>query len=257
MGIEPDGFFRLGIGALPRWAYDPPRDRFRCHAGEAIYDRAPAARTMSEELMLLPMRFWVEQAAVAVCACSGALAAAGKRVDLFGVLVLAVVTAVGGGTVRDLCLGVRPLFWVANPSYIVTASVAALATFALARFVTIPLRVLLVADAFGLALFTIAGTEKAMLLQSSGVIAVMLGVITGVVGGLLRDVLLREIPLVFQPDIYLYATAAFCGATAFVTVEHFWPGRPATRVAAMLLVLLLRLVAIGWKLRLPVFESKK
>lgn len=211
---------------------------------------------MSEDILLLPARFWVEQAAVAICACSGALAAAGKKVDLFGVLVLAVVTAVGGGTVRDLCLGVRPLFWVENPSYIVTATGAALATFALARFVTIPIKALLVADAFGLALFTIAGTEKSFLLQSSAVIAVMLGIITGVVGGLLRDVLLREIPLVFQPQIYLYATAAFGGAVMFVTIEYFRPGLPVTRWVSMGLVLALRLAAIWWKLRLPVFEAK-
>ena len=132
------------------------------------------------------MTFWIEQAAVAVCAISGALAAAGKRLDLFGVLVLAVVTAVGGGTIRDLCLGARPVFWIENPSHIVNASVTALVTFFIARVWVLPQRALLIADAFGLALFTIVGTEKSLALQSSGVIAVMLGVITGVAGGSVR-----------------------------------------------------------------------
>jgi uncharacterized membrane protein YeiH len=134
--------------------------------------------------------------------------------------------------------------------------VTALATFVIARFWTLPQRVLLVADAFGLALFTIAGTEKSLLLQSSGVIAIMLGVITGVAGGLLRDVLRREIPLVFQPDIYLYATAAFCGSAALVISQKYFPGSPANRFIAMAIILALRLAAIGWKLRLPVFKSR-
>jgi uncharacterized membrane protein YeiH len=203
------------------------------------------------------MALWLEQFAVSVCALTGALAAAGKRVDLFGVLVLAIVTAVGGGTIRDLCLGVKPVFWVEHPAYILNAAVTALVTFGVARFWTVPERWLLIADAFGLALFTIAGTEKSLLFQSSGVIAVMLGVITGVAGGLLRDVLRREIPLVFQPDIYLYATASFCGATAFVLLQGKFPDAPGNRLIAMTLVLVLRLVAIGWKLRLPVFRSRQ
>jgi uncharacterized membrane protein YeiH len=202
------------------------------------------------------MTFWIEQAAVAVCAISGALAATGKRLDLFGVLVLAVVAAVGGGTIRDLCLGARPVFWIENPSHIVTASVTALVTFFIARVWVLPQRALVIADAFGLALFTIVGTEKSLALQSSGVIAVMLGIITGVAGGILRDVLRREVPLVFQPDIYLYATAAFCGATAFVALQHFRPDAPENRFLGMGLILALRLAAIGWKLRLPVFQPR-
>lgn len=202
------------------------------------------------------MTFWIEQAAVAVCAVSGALAAAGKRLDLFGVLVLAVVTAVGGGTIRDLCLGARPVFWIENPSHIVNASLTALVTFFIARVWVLPQRALLIADAFGLALFTIVGTEKSLALQSSGVIAVMLGVITGVAGGILRDVLRREVPLVFQPAIYLYATASFCGAVAFVTLEHFRPDAAENRFLAMALILALRLAAIWWKLRLPVFQAR-
>ena len=202
------------------------------------------------------MPAWLEQFAVAVCAISGALAAAGKRLDLFGVIVLAVVTAVGGGTIRDLCLGAKPVFWVENPAYILNATLTALATFVIARFWTVPQRALVIADAFGLALFAIAGTEKALQFQSSGVIAVMLGVITGVAGGLLRDVLRREIPLVFQPEIHLYATAAFCGASAFVLLQKFVPDSSANRLIAMGIILALRLAAIGWKLRLPVFKSR-
>lgn len=203
------------------------------------------------------MPVWLEHLAVAVCAISGVLAAAGKRLDLFGVLVLALVTAVGGGTIRDLCLGAQPVFWIQDPSHVVNATVTALVTFVIARFWKMPHRVLLIADAFGLAMFTIAGVEKSLLYQQSSVIAVMLGVVTGVAGGMLRDVLRREVPLVFQPDIYLYATAAFCGAAVFVLLRRFAPDFHEGRLIAMGVILTLRLAAIGWKLRLPVFESRE
>jgi uncharacterized membrane protein YeiH len=203
------------------------------------------------------MPVWLEHFAVAVSAISGVLAAAGRRLDLFGVMVLALVTAVGGGTIRDLCLGAHPVFWIRDPSHIVTASITALATFVVARFWRLPHRALLIADAFGLALFTVAGVEKSFLHQQSAVIAVMLGVVTGVAGGMLRDVLRREVPLVFRPDIYLYATAAFCGAAVLVALRHFAPDFRDARLVAMGVVLTLRLAAIGWKIRLPVFESRE
>ncbi|HSJ00935.1 MAG TPA: trimeric intracellular cation channel family protein [Verrucomicrobium sp.] len=202
------------------------------------------------------MPLWFEHFAVAICAISGVLAASGQRLDLFGVLVLAIVTAVGGGTIRDLCLGVRPVFWIQDPSYISTAILAALGTFVVARYVRIPLLALLIADAAGLALFTIAGVEKSLLYQSSGLIAIILGVVTGVAGGLLRDVLRREVPLVFKPDIYLYATAAFAGALVYVLLARYVPHLPLGRFISMAVILLLRLAAIGWKWRLPVFTSR-
>ena len=199
----------------------------------------------------------IEIAAVAVCAISGALAAAGKRLDLFGVIVLAVVTAVGGGTIRDLCLGARPVFWIEDSRYVITATIAALATFVAARLWTLPYRGLLFADAFGLALFTIVGTEKSLVHKTSGEIAIVLGVVTGVAGGMLRDVLRREIPLVFQPATNLYATAAFAGAATLVALDRFNPGGQSHRYVAMLVVLALRLAAIFWRWRLPVFLARR
>ncbi len=199
---------------------------------------------------------FIEFAAVAVCACSGVLAAAGQRFDLFGILVLALVTAVGGGTIRDLCLGAYPIFWIRNPDYIVTALAAALLTFIAARFFLMPHRVLLIADAFGLALFAIVGTEQTLLRQPSGVIAVLMGVVTGVAGGVLRDVLRREVPLVFRPEIYLYATAALAGSALFVLLRRTTPDFPHAALCAMALTLALRLGAILFKWRLPLFRTK-
>src|SRR5258707_11825512 len=119
---------------------------------------SPNAETSSHT-----MSGWVEHFAVVGCAASGVLAAEGRRMDLFGALVLALVTAVGGGTIRDLCLG-APVFWIKSPALVSTALIAAAVTFVLVRFVRMPHRALMIADAFGLALFGIAGTEKALAL---------------------------------------------------------------------------------------------
>jgi uncharacterized membrane protein YeiH len=200
------------------------------------------------------MPLWVEHFAVAVCAISGVLAAEGRRMDLFGALVLALVTAVGGGTIRDLCLGVE-VFWIKNPAHVTTALVAALVTFVLVRFIRTPHRALLIADAFGLALFGIVGTEKALILGSPGLVAIMMGVITGVAGGMIRDVLTGEIPLVFRPHIHLYATAAMLGAGVFVLAQKAALGADASFILGALVTLALRLAAIRWRLALPVFRD--
>lgn len=202
------------------------------------------------------MQYLLEHFAVAVSAVTGVLAGRGKQLDLFGVVVLALATALGGGTFRDLTLGVTPVFWITDPRYVQTAVAAALLTFVAARFWVMPQAVLLVADAFGLALFTIIGTEKAVAFGTSPSIAILLGVVTGVGGGLVRDVLTGEIPLVFRRQIYLYATAAFCGAGLLIILNHWLPHFASNRLIAASTTLLLRLAAIRWKLILPVFEPR-
>lgn len=193
---------------------------------------------------------------MAVCAISGVLAGKGKQLDLFGVVVLALVTALGGGTVRDLMLGVSPSVRIADPHYVHTAVTTALVTFVVARFWELPQTVLLVADAFGLALFTMIGAEKSLTSNASPIIAIFLGVVTGVGGGLVRDVLTGEIPLVFRKEIYLYATAAFCGAALFIILARFYPDRPANRLIAIASILILRRAAIRWKLGLPMYQPR-
>lgn len=201
------------------------------------------------------MRLLLEHFAVAVSAVTGVLGARGKRLDLFGVMVLALVTAVGGGTLRDLCLGVTPVFWIESPAYLTTALVAAVVSFVAVRLRELPLAWLLVADAFGLALFTIIGTEKAVSHGAAPSACLVLGVMTGVAGGILRDVLRGEIPLVFRSEIYLYATAAFVGALAYLILRRWTPGSPVNRELAMALILALRLAAIQWRLRLPEYKE--
>jgi uncharacterized membrane protein YeiH len=202
------------------------------------------------------MPAWIEYFAVAVCAIAAVLAAEGKRMDLFGVMVLALVTAVGGGTIRDLCLGVRPVFWIEQPHHVWTALIAAVVTFVAARFVHMPEKMLSIADAFGLALFGIAGTEKALAFGAPGIVAILLGIVTGVAGGILRDVLRGELPLVFQPDVNLYATAVFVGALVFVLLQKWLPVSESHRYIGMAVILVLRLAAMRWRLRLPTFRSR-
>jgi uncharacterized membrane protein YeiH len=202
------------------------------------------------------MRYLLEHFGVAVAAITGVLAARGKRVDLFGVIVLALATAFGGGTLRDLLLGDIPVFWIKDPNYLLSATAVAVGAFFAARFHEFPQAVLLVADAFALALFTMIGVKKALAFQMAPSIAIAMGVITGVVGGIIRDLLAGEIPLVFRREIYLYATAALCGAIVFVVLEQWSLGERTNMILAAGTTLVLRLAAIRWKLGLPVFQHR-
>jgi len=138
------------------------------------------------------MQPWLDHFGVSVAALTGVLAARGKQVDLFGVIVLALVTAFGGGTVRDLALGSVPVFWIENSDFFINALLTAVVTFYLVRYHELPVTVLLVADAFVLALFTMAGAKKSLAFAAPPSIAIAMGVITGVVGGILRDLFSRD-----------------------------------------------------------------
>ncbi len=202
------------------------------------------------------MKYLFEHLGVTVSAVSGVLAAGGKRIDLFGVIVLAVVTALGGGTLRDMALRKGEVFWIQDSNYVLTAVGTAVMMFFIARRWRMPPKSLAIADAFALGFFTILGAAKALVCDAGPFNAVVLGVMTGVAGGILRDVLVGEIPLVFRPATYLYATAAFAGATVFVCAERWMAGNPANRWLGAGTILALRLTSIQWRWSLPVFESK-
>jgi len=207
------------------------------------------------------MKIWsmqqlLEHFGVSVAAITGVLAARGKQVDLFGVVVLALVTAFGGGTIRDLLLGAHPVFWVAGPEFLLNAVLTAVVVFFLVRFRELPLSVLQVADAFALALFTMIGARKGLAFAVDPSIAVLMGVMTGVAGGMLRDLLIGEIPLVFRREIYLYATAAFLGASFFVSLTYWWDHARLNMIFGTVVTLLLRLAGIKWRIGLPLFRPK-
>ena len=192
---------------------------------------------------------------VAVFAITGSLAAGRKHMDLFGVVVLATATALGGGTLRDLILGAHPVFWVSAPVYLLVAVGTAIMTFFFVRFGRMPRRLLSVADAFGLAVFTVVGTQKALDWGTPWGIAVVMGVMTGVVGGMLRDVLSGEIPLILRREIY--ATASLCGAITFAAVLTVLRNPGLAALASVVVTLGLRLSAIKWKISLPLFISQE
>lgn len=198
----------------------------------------------------------LEHFGVSVGALSGVLAARGRRLDLFGVLVLSLVTAFGGGSLRDLLAGDTPVAWLKSPHLFYTACITAVIAFVVCRRWEPRASWLLIADAFALAFFTIAGTQKGLALGFASAVAITLGVITGVAGGIIRDVLTSRVPLVFQPEIYLYATAAFAGGLAYcLLVLAVSP--TAAMWAAVAITLVLRLSAIRYRLVLPVFPSEK
>jgi uncharacterized membrane protein YeiH len=189
---------------------------------------------------------------VAVFAVSGVLAAGRKSLDLLGVLVIATLTAIGGGTIRDLLLDRHPIFWISQPTYLVVISVAAALTIVYVRVRRPPGDALLYADALGLALFTIAGAQIAEAAGLSPIIVVLMATITGVAGGVLRDVLCAEIPLILRRDIY--ATAAIVGASAYLLAKMLGAPRPWASGLGMATVATLRVVAIVRGLGLPTFR---
>lgn len=189
---------------------------------------------------------------IAVCAATGALAAGRKRMDLFGIVVVAIVTAIGGGTIRDVILGIRPVFWISDPMYVIIATSAALVTFIAARHLKKAHPLLLIFDALGLAFFTVIGCQKAFAMHVPYVIVVVMGMITGVAGGIIRDILCGEIPLVLRKEIY--ATASLLGGVVLVTLRHFDVPRGTSVMIGAAAVLVLRLAAIYWQLSLPVFR---
>ena len=200
-------------------------------------------------------QLFLEHAAIGVSAITGVLAARGKRIDLFGVVVLALVTSFGGGTVRDVLAGDLPPVWLRTPWYLLNGALVAVLAFFVVRLRNLPRAVLLVADACALALFSMLGTRKGVSMHFSSSVSVLLGVVTGVAGGILRDVLLGELPLVFQPEIHLYATAALAGSVAYIGLHQAGWTAPEATFAGAAVAFGLRLAAIRWKLALPMLGN--
>ncbi|PSQ90813.1 MAG: hypothetical protein BRD30_04150 [Bacteroidetes bacterium QH_2_63_10] len=191
----------------------------------------------------------------AVFAVSGALAAGKRRMDLFGALVIAAVTAVGGGTVRDLILDRHPVFWIRDLRYLAVIIGAGSFTFAYTSVFRPPRQSLEVADAFGLAVFSVVGARATLATGAPPVIVVIMSATTAAVGGMVRDVLCNETPLILREEIY--ATAALMGGVLYLGLRAF--ALPEAAVAGFTIggVALLRLGALRWGLHLPSFRVEK
>ena len=189
-------------------------------------------------------------------AVSGALTAGRKSLDWLGVAVIAVVTALGGGTLRDLLLNRHPIAWIADPTYLIVCLIATGVTLVYVRLTVPPIRALFVADALGLAFFTIGGVQVAEMAGHTGLLATLMGMLTGVAGGVVRDVLCAEIPLILRRG-QLYASAAIAGATLYLVLEGAGLMRDAAALAGMAAVAAIRFAAIIWRLELPVLTLEE
>ena len=158
---------------------------------------------------------------VGICveAVTGAIAAGRKKMDFFGVMLIASITALGGGTVRDLLFNTHPLTWVAHPEYLLYTSGCALLTIYIARPLVRIIKLFLIFDALGLSVFVIVGVQKILSYGMSPSVAIIGGMITGICGGMLRDILCNNIPLVLRKE--LYAVIALAGALLFIILAHF------------------------------------
>jgi uncharacterized membrane protein YeiH len=183
-------------------------------------------------------------------AASGALVAGRKKLDLFGTLCIAFVTAFGGGTLRDLLLGVRPVFWVQDPLSVALAIVTGAVTFIMMRFVEFPRRVLVILDAMGLAAFAVLGCDTALEANVPPLIAVLMGMISGAAGGAIRDIATNDIPMIFL-RAELYATAAVLGAAVFALLQTVGVQRDPSLLTGAAVAFLVRIVALRWHLQLP------
>jgi len=185
----------------------------------------------------------------AAFAASGAWIGVRKHMDLFGVLVLGVVTAVGGGTLRDLLLGDIPPFSLKDETYICIAITVSLIVFINRVKFEVFEKPLLYFDAIGLGTFVVIGTTKALDFQLGFLGAVLMGVMTGTAGGVIRDILANQVPLILRREIY--ASACVAGGALLVVLEHFGTGRPVAALLAAGTVIVVRLLAIRYDWGLP------
>ena len=195
----------------------------------------------------------IDLLAAAVFALTGALVASRKQMDIIAFCWLGLVTGIGGGTVRDLLLGV-PVFWVHQPVYVVTCLIASTAVYFMAHILTSRYRWLLWLDAVGLALVTVAGTAKGLDAGAGPVVAIVMGVITAALGGIIRDILGHEPSIILRKEIYVSASVA--GALALVAIQGIGVSRPFAMIIGFAIALGVRAIAITFGWSLPTYRPR-
>jgi len=194
----------------------------------------------------------IDYAGTFAFAISGIRLASAKQFDLFGAYVVGLVTAIGGGTIRDLLLGVTP-FWMLQPSYIVVTALALIFVFLLGKKLILLNNTFFIFDAIGLGLFVVVGIEKSLAAHFPFWVAITMGMITGSAGGILRDILINEIPLIFRKDIY--ALACLFGGLVFLTCFQLGISAVITQIVSAFSVILIRVLAVKYHISLPVLRG--
>lgn len=203
--------------------------------------------------MQLP--YYIDLLGTLVFAISGALAASDKNVyrDIFGVTFTGFVTAAGGGTLRDMILGTRPA-WVADGNYLVAITVGVLVAIFFKYYILKYRRTFFLFDTLGIALYTVVGVQKSLEFGVSPLAAIIMGMFTAVMGGVIRDTLINEIPLIFRKEIY--ATACLSGAAVFVLLKLLGIDDNINSFFSVFVIILVRTIAVKYKLTLPKVGSR-
>ncbi len=188
---------------------------------------------------------------VAAGVISGVMAARRKNMDLVGAVVVAFLTALGGGSLRDMLLGHAPVFWIREEGYAYLTLILAVAFFYSTRLLRFSARSILIPDALGLGVFTVMGVGAGLADGASWFIASLMGVITGVFGGVLRDIACNEVPALFSKDIYLYATCSLLGAWLYILLTQVGGMAALALPLAVGFIFLLRVAAVHFNLSLP------
>jgi len=204
---------------------------------------------------IVSISYLLDLLGTAFFAISGAIIATQKsRPDWFGVTFIAFITAIGGGSLRDILLGSYPLSWVADPNLIYAIIAGIVFTSVFFNLLLKMRKTLFIFDSLGIAMFTILGTEKALAFHVSPLIAAIIGMFSAIMGGVMRDVLSNETPVIFRKEIY--ATACLAGALVYLLLLHLQLSRDAALAVSVVIIFVIRVIAVKYKLSLPHFKME-
>ena len=204
----------------------------------------------------MSIQYLLDLLGTAFFAISGALVANQKsKPDWFGVTFIGFITSIGGSSIRDILLGSYPLSWVADPNKVYVIIISIVFTSLFFNLFLKMKKTFFIFDSLGIAMFTILGTEKAIMMHLSPLIAAIMGMFSAIMGGVMRDVLTNEIPVIFRKEIY--ATACLIGALVYLLLNYLQFSRNVCLIISVAIIFLVRVIAVRYKLSLPHFKREK